>query len=349
MNNKIKQELEKIEIPDELHNRAKLGVEKAKMEKEGHNSTGKKKKKWSIGKKFTYFGSAAVLLFGLLFGSAFIFPSMASVLAKVPFLSTIFESEPAVSTVSEELRDKGYKISGVSFRVKNKTMTISVDGSDEYYEDVKDEIKDIAKDILQSKHYDAYNLKVDKYKPFVPDVSEETKKRMEESDILLTAIRQSLEKHDYKVLSYGIRNNKFEEFITLDIPDTESRVEEIKELIHQVVQEKDLGEFPIKVNEINMERRAQESRWMPVINTIFEGLLAKEEYKVIGEGYSFYPLPLRIEIRTSIHSTDSDAQELGNKIEDTIDNFIETEAASKAVQGDPYRVEVLSKDKKKIN
>lgn len=351
MSNKIKEELEKIEIPKELHDRAKLGVEKAKSETVDHYQSfnRRKRKKWGVGKKITYFVSAAVLLFGLLFGSAFIFPSMANVLAKVPFLSTIFESEPAVSTVSEELRDKGYKISGVSFRVKNKTMTISVEGSNEYYEDVKDEIKDIAKDILQSKHYDAYTLKVDKYKPFVHDISAEDKKRMKESDKLLTAIHQALEEHDYNVMGLGIRNNKIERFVSLDIPDTEARVEEIKELVGNVIKEKDLGEFPIKINKINMERKAQERRWMPVISTIFEGLLAKKEYKVTGEAYSFYPLPLRIEIRTSIHSTNQDAEELGEKIEDTIDNFIETEAVSQAVKDDPYRVEVLSKDKKKIN
>lgn len=350
MSNKIKQELEKIEIPDELHDKAKLGVEKAKAENERDNQllTNKRKKKWSIGKKITYFSSAAILMFGLLFGSAFIFPSMASVMAKVPFLGTIFESEPVVMVISEKLRDKGYKIGGVSFRVRNKTLTISIEGSEKYFQDVRGDVKNIASGVLNSRNYDAYTLKVDKYKAMELDVSEEERKKVDKITMLLMEVQQELEKHDYNA-RVGIRNNKFGKTISLKVPNTESRVDEIKELVRSIVREKDLGEFQIKINKFNVKRKAQENRWMPVITTIFEGLLAKKEFKVTGEGYSFHPLPLRFEIRTSIKSSDPDANELGKKIENTIDNFIESADVEEAVKDDPYKVVVLSKDKKQIN
>ena len=60
MSNKVKEELEKIEIPKELHERSKLGVEKAKLEKKRRNK---------IGKIITGFGgmvAGTVLVVGLL-------------------------------------------------------------------------------------------------------------------------------------------------------------------------------------------------------------------------------------------------------------------------------------------
>ncbi|PLT33417.1 hypothetical protein CUU64_14095 [Bacillus sp. V5-8f] len=54
-------------------------------------------------------------------------------------------------------------------------------------------------------------------------------------------------------------------------------------------------------------------------------------------------------IKTTISSTDPDKVEVGQEIEDTILEFLESEEAKAAIQNDEYKIIVLSKDKKKIN
>ncbi len=268
--------------------------------------------------------------------------------SNTPYLISIFESGPVLEVISEKLREN-YNVNGVGFRVRNKTMIISVDGSTKYYKNVKDEVKHIAEEVLQSRNYDAYTLKVERSKSRMPDVDEETKKRSREDGKMLETIDNTLKKHDYNVLSLGIKSKP--NSISLKVPDTYSKKElnEIRKLVNDIIQQKNLGKFSIKINKVNMEKRAQEQRWMPVIDTIFEGILARKEYKATGAGYSFHPLPLKIEIRTSIQSSNPHAKELGHKIERTIQNFIQSEKVEEYVKDDPYRIVVLSKDKKKIN
>ena len=80
MSEQIKSELEKIEIPAELHTRVKLGVEKAKQEK--HPKPFKKVKIGAI---------AAASILAITLSSGFVHPSMNRVLASAPLLGGIYE------------------------------------------------------------------------------------------------------------------------------------------------------------------------------------------------------------------------------------------------------------------
>ncbi|WP_428911747.1 DUF4179 domain-containing protein [Niallia sp. Krafla_26] len=83
MNNKINQELHKIEIPKELHERSKLGIKKAKAEKQK--------------KRFKNPLAAAVIILGFSTTSvAFAFPSIAS---QIPFMDNV------IRFFNEEERD----------------------------------------------------------------------------------------------------------------------------------------------------------------------------------------------------------------------------------------------------
>ncbi|WP_107951151.1 DUF4179 domain-containing protein [Lysinibacillus parviboronicapiens] len=83
MNNKINQELQKIEIPKELHKRSKLGVKKAKAEQQK--------------RRFKNPFVAAAMILGLTTTSvAFAFPSLAS---QIPFMDNV------ISFFNDEERD----------------------------------------------------------------------------------------------------------------------------------------------------------------------------------------------------------------------------------------------------
>ncbi|MGM0901318.1 MAG: DUF4179 domain-containing protein [Bacillota bacterium] len=90
MNNHIKSELEKIDIPAELHNRVKMGVNQAKEEMlvEQNRTPSKrpsKRKRWKVG------GLVAASILTITLSSGFVHPSMNQVLASTPLLGGIYE------------------------------------------------------------------------------------------------------------------------------------------------------------------------------------------------------------------------------------------------------------------
>lgn len=90
MSKHIKSELEKIDIPAELHNRVKLGVNQAKEEilaEQTHTlrKQPSKRNKWKVG------GLVAASILTITLSSGFVHPSMNQVLASTPLLGGIYE------------------------------------------------------------------------------------------------------------------------------------------------------------------------------------------------------------------------------------------------------------------
>ncbi len=159
--------MDKIEIPKELNNRVLLGMENAKKDYKTPNQLKPEKKndkkRWSPRKKIIFFSSVAVMLFGLFVSSAFVSPVMAKVISNIPYLGSIFQSESIGSLIFDELEEKGYKINGTGIEYKpKKELEVRIEGSDEYFNGVKDDIEKTVKGILKSKGYDAYSVKVSK-------------------------------------------------------------------------------------------------------------------------------------------------------------------------------------------
>jgi hypothetical protein len=90
MSKDIKRELENIDIPAELHNRVKLGVNQAKQEKLAQQNQPPRKipfkrNKWKVG------GIVAASILTITLSSGFVHPSMNQVLASTPLLGGIYE------------------------------------------------------------------------------------------------------------------------------------------------------------------------------------------------------------------------------------------------------------------
>ncbi|WP_338368128.1 DUF4179 domain-containing protein, partial [Enterococcus faecium] len=172
--NTVKEEVDKIKIPeDKLDQAIEFGLKRGKKSKRG------------VGKKVLYICSAAVLLFGLLIGSTFVSPAMARVVSKIPYLGQIFENENDVLyVISEELREKGYKNTGAGVSFPEKEIIIEIEGSEKYFDTVKADVEKIARNILQSRNYDAYTLKVNKSRTDESkgDVDPKYEKEMEQFD-----------------------------------------------------------------------------------------------------------------------------------------------------------------------
>jgi hypothetical protein len=121
-------------------------------------------------------------------------------------------------------------------------------------------------------------------------------------------------------------------------------------LFHSTIGTKDIEEYSLKVKRIDLIQKEKEFKWgTKVFPVIMDGLMGKKEYKVTGFGYSFHPAPLEIIIKTSIKSTDKDADKLAAKIETTIKEFLTSKELEDVVGNEPYEIKVRSKDMKIIN
>jgi len=332
---KLKKEIHSIEIPeDKLSNAIEAGIKKG---------TSKRKS----GYKFIYFSSAAVLLLGILIGTAFISPTMAEVVAKIPYLNLIFKSKSLDMIVWDKLNKQGYKLSSVGINYSpRKTINISLDGSDEYYNEVKTEVQKTVKEVLKSKGYDSYSIRITQQKDFKDyELNVDEKK---EKNLLESEVTKILKQSKYTFDSVFV--DPTEKSIFINIVGQNDYYKEVKNDVQKVALETaKTNHYPgykIKVTRVTVEI-SKPDKGSLIIPAISEGLMSKKEYKVTGVGYK--SKPLKIIIRTSIKSSDQSAKNLGEEIESEIIEFLKSKDISSVLGDEEYEIIIYSKDKNKIN
>ncbi|WP_456272531.1 DUF4030 domain-containing protein [Bacillus sp. AK031] len=309
-----------------------------------------KKKRWSFAKKAGFSATAAAILFCLFIASAFVSPTMADFASKLPFLNQIFESKPIHEVVSEELRGK-YDVDGIGMSyAPKKEFHVTVVGSEDYYNSVKDDIEEQVEEILASRGYDAFKVKVSMPLNRGHEIDHERDAEFARmSDKLMQATQEKLKAYEDSILSFGTSFNDNKLAVEMDISNTETRTAEIEEIIQEIANEQQLGEVPVNFHKIDMEKREQEGRWSPIISTIGEGMMARKEFKVKGIGYSNHPAPMTVFVTLSLPASDKEAKEYAEKAEKMVVEFIESEEAEEAVQDDPYKVVIYSKEREVLN
>lgn len=294
-----------------------------------------------------YCGIALVILSGVFISSAFVSPAMAQVAAKIPYLGQLFKQEPVSDVLYKELEKKGYKIDslGQTHDGGKKQIEISIAGSEKYFKSVKDDINKIVKDRLEARQYDSYKIKITRYDPSQHEY--EPDPRQEKYEKISQEINTELKKHDYHVLSTSLGGFDSEIRVDLEVPDTEKHIEEMKQIINDVLVKNKEGKMPIKVYKINLKKREQEGRWGNILDDVGEDLLGKEEYHVKMVGYSVHPEP-QVFIYTSLSHSEENKQ-FANKLEGVIDEFLQTKDMKAKIKGDPYKIIIYAKGKKKLN
>ncbi|MFF2875176.1 DUF4030 domain-containing protein [Gottfriedia sp. NPDC057991] len=332
---KLKKEIQNIQVPkDKLNTAIEAGFKKGKRKsKRGH--------------QFIYFSSAAVLMFGILVSSAFISPTMAEVVSKIPYLSLIFKSKSLDMIIWDKLNGKSYKVSsvGVSYTPK-KSIQISLDGSDQYYDEVKNEVKKTVNEVLQSKGYDSYAIKITQQKDFKDyELNEEEKK---EKGLLESEVTKTLKQLKYTFDSVFV--DPTEKSIFINIVGSKDYYKDVTKDVQKVAFETaKTNHYPgykIKVTRVTVEI-SKSDKGSLIVPVISEGLMSKKEFKVTGVGYK--SKPLKIIIRTSIKSSNPLAKNLGEEIETEINEFLKSKDISSVLGDEKYEIIIYSKDKNKIN
>lgn len=306
-------------------------------------------KRGGLIRKLTYSGIALVILFSLLIGSAFISPAMAEVIAKIPYLNQVFHTEPVQQTIMEKLQNEDFKIDGID--TTGKKIEIRVNGSEQYFQDVRKDVEEIALEILKSRNYNAYTVKAIRSNHTYEKPSPETLKQVEKAIKVDEALQQELAKYNYQDVTtqVGTMNNAGDLSIHIGIPNTEKNPEKIKELARNVIEEKTNQKYTVEFEKINLKVREQENRWLRILIPMFDGLNSKKEYYFKNYSFSALPQPMTLYIETTMSSSNPNSKQLGKKIENTIVEFLESEEAKQIIKDDEYQITVYSKDKKKIN
>jgi len=351
MDNKIRQEMDKIEIPEELHTRVILGMEQAKQDNEISRQLKSErknhKKRWSPKKKIMFFSGVAVLSFGVFISSAFVSPTMAKVISNIPYLNLIFQSEPIGGLIQNELEKKGYKVSslGTSYEPK-KVIEVTLEGSDDYYNEVKDDVEETIREILKSKGYDAYSVKVSKGSVRTDYVL--NKEETEEKNILENEVTKKLKQLNYKFDNVQVDPTEKTIFINIVGSDKyyNSVQDDVEKMAIEVADRNKYTSYKINVTRVTVKVEKAD-KGAQITPAIAEGLMSKKEFKVTGVGYKGKPLSFIIS--TSILSSDSKAKALGTEIELMIVEFLKSEEISSILGDESYEIIVNSKDKKKIN
>ncbi|MFT9597074.1 DUF4030 domain-containing protein [Mesobacillus sp.] len=286
---------------------------------------------------------AAVLVLSLFIGSAFVSPAIAQVVAKVPFLGQILGNKfGIIEQISEELIAKGYKVTaGVSY--PEKVIMISVDGSEEYFNQVKNDVSQIASNILNSSNYDAYKVKVVLSRP------KEIEERLSEKELkhaeIIDDIKERLKTQGYNVLemSYDLPKK-----LEIGIPDTETRISKMEQIVKDVLRDNGISDVSLKVKNIDMAELEMDERWRGILDLVGEDILGKKEYKVRMVGYSIHPEP-EIQAFITLSGETQNTRDFAKQLEKVINDFLQSEEMKSKVGNDSYHITIYNKENKIVN
>jgi hypothetical protein len=308
---------------------------------------GMQRKKMSIARKIIYSGCAVAAAAALFVCAAFYSPSVASVAAKIPYLSMIFESKPVAEEIREVLTKKGYEFDGIGMRYRpEKLVTVDLMGTDEYVDKVTPEVRSIVEDVLKSRNFDAYRVEIDHARIETPvELTPQEKMEQEEYEQVYGIIEKVLKGYGHEHFAFW--SNLNEKTYEFELPNTETRIDEIKQKAQTALDAQHLNRYTLKVRTFDVKKREREGRWMPIVTTIAEGTFGSKEYKVKGVAYTNkFADYMMIRITTSASSTDADYEEVVNRIESTILEFLESDKTKEVILDDAYQVIITSKDKK---
>jgi Protein of unknown function (DUF4030) len=308
-----------------------------------------------IMKRWGYSTLAAAALFLLLIGSTHISLGMAKVAAKIPYFNLFIEQTEykyaLYDVIGDVMHENKYEFNTLDVSIPDREIQIEVLGTKEEVKAMKDEVIVRVNNELVAQNFGKYDIEVKRGELRQPmEPTPEENEYMRKSMELEGKVQDLLVKNNYQpAFPIEVRINSMENFIYIALPKTEKRVDELKEQLKLLT--KEYGEFRYRITSIDMAAREQELRWgkSGVLDVLFGGLDENKAFKVTGLSYSFHPLPLQIKVKISLKSTDPEAKQLAEEIENEITDFIQTHEMATEVRNDPYELIILGKDKKKIN
>ena len=313
-----------------------------------------KKSRYLMVKRMTLTATIVFAMVALLIASTYVSPAMAKVASNIPYISEFIKKQEQTITLNDTIYDvlNKHHYQLLDLQMNEKKISITLIGTEQEIQEIKKDVVSIINLALKEKNLGPFNIDV-KAGEVIPRPEEdlETIQMEKDSEALHDEIMTLLDEHHYiPAFPVEARINNVENFIYVAVPSTESkeRMEQLKELLTSI-SSKYGDHFKMRITQIDMKAREQELRWGGNIHAIGSALMENKVFHVTGFSYSFHPYPLLIKLKTSIKSTDPNVDEIVEKIETEITQFIQKDERTKAIRNDPYDLIIMSKDKKKIN
>ncbi len=330
MKKEIKEEMEKIQAPSSLYEFAKNIKEESEKRADFEKPTERKR-----GSRKFQFAAAAVVSLGVLTGSVFLNPTMAEMASKIPYLGQVFH-KPLSEVIPAALEKEGYKSAGIGMVAGEKTLfEVRLEGSEEYFEREKDKVSKIVTGILKRRGYDNYELVVSTTNPGVEKPPTGVEKQ--QMVVLGEKLEEGLKKAGYPILNV----NPFNQIIEVNIPLLDEAKEvEIQKAAIELVKANGSSK------EVTLYREAsyEESEWLDVMKSIYEGFSLKKEYRITGFGSSYKPEKMTITIMTSMKPSDAEAKKTVAKIRKEITEFLDSEEVKTKTANQKYELIVHDKN-----
>lgn len=331
MKKEIQEEMETIQAPSSLYTFAKNIKEESVM-KVDFVKTKERKRSW---RKFQ-FAVAAVISLSVLTASAFLNPTMAEMVSKIPYVGQVFQ-KPIQIVITEVLEKEGYNTTGVGMsRWEDMTLfDIQLKGTEEYVNQEEDNVLAILSGVLEKRGYDNYELTISETNEISPVLAEIFNQRAEIGEKL---------KSELQVAGYTILDvNAYSPIIKVYIPVTdEAKKAEINTVANEFLESNgSLKSVHIITKDVSVEEL--ETKWMPVITSIEEELYLKKEYRVDDIRYTFKPEKVSITIKLNMNTSHTEAKEAVNKIHERITEFLNSEEVK--IKTDNQGYELIIQDK----
>lgn len=357
--NKDHIQLEQLQVPDTLdkfienlpsrysNGEISNDVEK-QMEsdwKEFHRGT----KQRVFGKRVAqaFLGLAAGFL--LFIGAAFVSPAVAQVASQIPILNLMFEYKSLLSQVQDEIKSEGFNYQNIIVSVshKDKELTVMVWETKETYEQIKPQLDELIQDILSKRNED-YKVTFLNDPEAAKMIQEQLAKGPDdEMNKVFDAIYEVLGKYGYGKGGIGVREGLIE---LSNIPNTETRMDEIKADIIEALNQKKLGTYDVKIYAYDPQLREREGKFMQIYNIMADGLMEKQSYHVDNVGFSNtkYKEYFYIKISTTLKASDPNMRETVQTLETAVKDFLQSEEVITKIQDEKYRVVIASVDNKEM-
>ncbi|MEH7514258.1 DUF4030 domain-containing protein [Gottfriedia acidiceleris] len=318
------------------------------------------RKKPRIFRKTLYGIITAACLILLIITSTYVSPAMAKVVANIPYFRLFIEQkeyrQDLNNVIFDVVQEKGLEIyHGIDVSVPTRELILTLIGTKEHVDQLRPEvIKDINAKLI-AENFGKFDITVKRVGLKEvrgnngTDLTPEEKEYERQWSELQPKVEEYLKNNKYVTpFPPSVTINKNQRYIYVSIAKTEKREAELEQAMLEL--SKPYGDFVLDIRKSDMTAREQELRWEnnDIIGILASGLMENKEFKVRGFSYSFHPLPLLIEVRVSLKSTDPKAKKLEERIQREINTFIKTDELTKNVRNDPYVVTVIGKDEKKI-
>lgn len=309
----------------------------------------------------TYFSSAAIITIGLLIGSTYFSPTMASVMSNVPYFDEIFlnmqdsedhdrRMQAFYDDVSKKVRDnltEGVIDTSLQTSYINKTPTMALMVEDEKWKkEYEKKFEDIVNTMASRNQIGNYKTEVTVIEPLRTSVSEEEKERMKYVNKVYNIIDSVLTTNQYNNSRITLDPKAETATITVEFKKTDNIMESIGDLTEKIkyaLQKENVHDLIIQI-EKRSDADIRDEEWHPVFTSIMQ--VSSDKFtEVNGFAYSFHPAPLEVIIKTSLKN---DEKEKAEEINEYVKQIIDVKKKELSLEDIPYKIIVRDKQHNKV-